>query len=328
MNILITGGAGFIGSNFVNNLALNDPRWEKIFILDSLTYAGNTANLQTAFSQKRVKFIQGDIRDSILVNDIMSNVQAVVHFAAESHVDRSIVNPIEFVSTNVLGTATLLQASLKHRIEKFIHVSTDEVYGSITYGSWDEKFPVSPNSPYSASKASSDLLALSYFKTYGLPVIVSRCSNNYGPYQYPEKFIPLSITNILDGGFIPIYGKGDQARDWIHVEDHCKALTLLLEKGKVGQIYNIGGSNEMTNLELAIKLLTILGKDQSYVKHVGDRLGHDLRYSVDFSKISQDCGYKPVRNFNESIYATVEWYKQNENWWRPLKNHVNKHEAQ
>lgn len=319
MKILVTGGAGFIGSNYVNNLVSQESNWNEIVILDSLTYAGNLANLTQALTDKRVKFVKGDIRDSQLVNEVMKKVNTVVHFAAESHVDRSIENPENFVSTNVLGTFVLLQAAYKLKIEKFLHVSTDEVYGSISNGSWTEKSLIAPNSPYSASKASSDLLALSYWKTHGLPIFISRCSNNYGPYQFPEKFIPLSITNLIDGNGIPIYGDGLNSRDWLHVLDHCDALNCIIEKGAPGEIYNIGGGTELNNFDLAKLLVSALGKSDSSINFVPDRKGHDFRYSVNYEKIAINCGYKPSRIFEESINDTIEWYRKNESWWRPLK---------
>lgn len=319
MKILVTGGAGFIGSNYVNNLVSQESNWDEIVILDSLTYAGNLANLTQALTDKRVKFVKGDIRNSQLVNEVMKKVNTVVHFAAESHVDRSIENPENFVSTNVLGTFVLLQAAYELKIEKFLHVSTDEVYGSISNGSWTEKSSIAPNSPYSASKASSDLLVLSYWKTYGLPIFISRCSNNYGPFQFPEKFIPLSITNLIDGNGIPIYGDGLNSRDWLHVLDHCDALNCIIEKGAPGEIYNIGGGTELNNLDLAKVLVSTLGKSDSSINFVPDRKGHDFRYSVNYEKIAINCGYKPSRVFQDSIKDTIEWYRKNESWWRPLK---------
>ena len=319
MKILVTGGAGFIGSNYVNNLVSQESNWDEIVILDSLTYAGNLANLTQALTDKRVKFVKGDIRNSQLVNEVMKKVNTVVHFAAESHVDRSIENPENFVSTNVLGTFVLLQAAYELKIEKFLHVSTDEVYGSISNGSWTEKSLIAPNSPYSASKASSDLLVLSYWKTYGLPIFISRCSNNYGPFQFPEKFIPLSITNLIDGNGIPIYGDGLNSRDWLHVLDHCDALNCIIEKGVPGEIYNIGGGTELNNLDLAKLLVSTLGKSDSSINFVPDRKGHDFRYSVNYEKIAINCGYKPSRIFQDSIKDTIQWYRKNESWWRPLK---------
>jgi len=320
MKLLITGGAGFIGSNYVNDLVSRETQWSEIVVLDSLTYAGNKSNLESALTDKRLKLIKGDIRDTRLVHEIMQNVHTVIHFAAESHVDRSIINPNEFVSTNVLGTAVLLEHALRNEVEKFLHISTDEVYGSIVNGSWNENSPVAPNSPYSASKAGSDLLVLSYYKTFGLPVYISRCSNNFGPFQFPEKFIPLAITNLLDGLPIPVYGSGLNSRDWLHVADHCRAINLILEKGTIGEIYNIGGGTEMSNIDVAKLLCKQLNKNDTFIQFVEDRKGHDFRYSVDYKKISSECGYAPTKNFHESIQETIDWYQKNKVWWSPLKN--------
>lgn len=318
MNLLVTGGAGFIGSNFIEEVS-KSIRWDQIFILDALTYAGNLANLNDVLSDSRLHFIHGDIRDSEIVDEVMKQVDTVIHFAAESHVDRSILNPNEFVSTNVLGTNCLLNSALRHEVSKFIHVSTDEIYGSIDNGSWTESSPVAPNSPYSASKASSDLLALSYFKTYGFPIIVTRCSNNYGKYQFPEKFIPLSITNLIEGKSIPIYGDGLNSRDWLDVRDHCRAINLVEEKGMPGEVYNIGGGKELSNVELVNQLLKIFELDNSFVDFVTDRKGHDRRYSVNFEKIQNHCGYLPIHTFEDSLQETVDWYKSHPEWWKPLK---------
>jgi dTDP-glucose 4,6-dehydratase len=319
MKILITGGAGFIGSNYVNDLITRESEWTEVVVLDALTYAGNIANLGSARTDVRVKFVNGDIRDIDVVNKVMENTNTVVHFAAESHVDRSIKDPNNFVSTNVLGTSILLNSALKNGIKKFLHVSTDEVYGSIEKGSWTEDSKIAPNSPYSASKASSDLLAVSYWKTFGLPVYISRSSNNFGPYQFPEKFIPLAITNLIEGLPIPIYGNGLNSRDWLHVSDHCNGLNKILSDGAPGEIYNIGGGTEMSNVETAKMLLNYFDLDESYLRFTPDRLGHDFRYSVDYDKISQICGYKPAKNFETSIVETIKWYKSNETWWKPLK---------
>ena len=319
MKLLVTGAAGFIGSNYVNNLVSQDSNWSEIILLDVLSYAGNLQNLEFALNDKRVKFIKGDIRNAQLVNEIMAKVDGVVHFAAESHVDRSINHPENFISTNVLGTFTLLQSAYEHGINFFLNVSTDEVYGSIERGSWTEDFPLSPNSPYSASKASSDLLALAYWKTFGLPVFISRCSNNFGPFQFPEKFIPLAITNLVDGIPIPIYGDGLNSRDWLHVLDHCDALNAIISQGIPGEVYNIGGGTEMSNINLAKLLIKLLGRDESYLEFVKDRKGHDFRYSVEFSKVTNFCGYLPKRKFNDSIEETVDWYRKNDIWWRSLK---------
>jgi dTDP-glucose 4,6-dehydratase len=319
MKILITGGAGFIGSNYVKELISNNSTWSQIVILDSLTYAGTLANLDFALKNERIKFIKGDIRDENLLSGLMSDVHTVVHFAAESHVDRSILDPNNFVSTNVLGTANLLKFALKFDIRKFIHISTDEVYGSIEKGSWTEKSLLQPNSPYSSSKASSDLLAISYWKTYGLPVLVSRCSNNFGSNQNIEKLIPLAITNLLDDQPVPIYGDGLNIRDWLHVSDHCRAINSLLENGKPGEIYNIGGGTEKTNLEIVQMIIAALNKNKDFIEFVNDRKGHDFRYSVNFNKIQKYCGYNPIKSFENAIVETVNWYQNNEKWWRPQK---------
>jgi dTDP-glucose 4,6-dehydratase len=319
LKILVTGGAGFIGSNFVNNLVKTAGIWDEIIVLDLLTYAGNLSNLEETLGSPKLRFIKGDIRDAELVGNVMTQIDTVVHFAAESHVDRSISNPNEFISTNVLGTNTLLNAALHAEISRFIHVSTDEVYGSIDNGSWDEQWPLSPNSPYSASKASSDLVALSYHRTYGLPVVVTRCSNNYGKYQFPEKLIPLAITNLIDGKPVPIYGDGLNSRDWLDVRDHCAAITLVIENGKAGEVYNIGGGKELSNIEIAKMLIYEFGLDDSFIEYVEDRKGHDRRYSVSCDKLAIECGYQPKHVFEGSLKETVEWYRANEAWWRPLK---------
>lgn len=319
MKILITGGAGFIGSNYVKELISNNSTWSQIVILDSLTYAGTLTNLDFALNNERIKFIKGDIRDENLLSGLMSDVHTVIHFAAESHVDRSILDPNNFVSTNVLGTANLLKFALKFNVRKFLHISTDEVYGSIKKGSWTEKSPLQPNSPYSSSKASSDLLSISYWKTFGLPVIVSRCSNNFGSNQNIEKLIPLAITNLLDDQPVPIYGNGLNIRDWLHVSDHCRAINSLLENGKPGEIYNIGGGTEKTNLEIVQMILAVLNKNKDSIEFVNDRKGHDFRYSVNFNKIQKDCGYNPIKSFENAIIETVNWYQNNEKWWRPQK---------
>lgn len=319
MRILVTGGAGFIGSNYVHNLLKAPNQWSEVVVLDSLTYAGNLTNLDLVSRNPRLSFVHGDIRNEDLTRDLVRETNVVVHFAAESHVDRSIANPNEFVSTNVLGTNNLLRACLESKVEKFVHVSTDEVYGSINEGSWDEESPVSPNSPYSASKASSDMIALSYFRTFGLPVTVTRCSNNYGKFQFPEKLIPLAVTNLISGIPIPIYGDGANSRDWLDVRDHCHAIDLVVDHGRPGETYNIGGGAELSNLELALKLLAIFGLDDDYIRFVADRKGHDKRYSVSYQKIANECGYRPRHNFENSLEETVHWYKSNEDWWRPLK---------
>ncbi len=320
--MLVTGGAGFIGSHYVRTVlgdcwGLDAPA--SVVVLDKLTYAGTTSNLAAVLDDPRLRFVEGDILDRALVDELMSQVDVVVHFAAESHVDRSIMGAADFVMTNVVGTQTLLDSALQHGIDKFVHVSTDEVYGSIDEGSWDEERPLEPNSPYSASKASSDLIARSYWRTHRLPVCVTRCSNNYGPHQFPEKVIPLFVTNLIDGGTVPLYGEGANVRDWLHVDDHCRGIHLVLGGGRPGEVYNIGGGTEMTNKELTVKLLAACGADWDSVEYVEDRKGHDLRYSVDISKISGELGYTPAVDFEKGLAETVTWYAENRDWWEPLK---------
>jgi dTDP-glucose 4,6-dehydratase len=288
-------------------------------VLDRLSYAGREANLADVSGSPRYHFVHGDIRDAALVNTLMAGVDVVVHFAAESHVDRSIVGAADFVSTNVGGTQVLLQAAVDHGVGKFVHVSTDEVYGSIAEGSWTEECPVRPNSPYSASKAGSDLLARAYHRTHGLPVCITRCSNNYGPYQFPEKVIPLFLTNLLEGRKVPLYGDGLHVRDWLHVDDHCQGIQLVAERGRPGEIYNIGGGTELTNRRLTELLLEATGHDWAMVEHVPDRKGHDRRYSLDTTKISNELGYAPAVSFVEGIMGTVAWYRQRRDWWEPLR---------
>ena len=305
MKILITGGAGFIGSNYVNELITNESMWSEIVVLDSLTYAGNLANLKFALNDERVKFIKGDIRDENLLNGLMSKIHTVVHFAAESHVDRSISDPNNFISTNVLGTASLLKFALKFNVSKFLHISTDEVYGSISEGAWTETYPLKPNSPYSASKASSDLLAISYWKTFGLPVLISRCSNNFGPNQHTEKLIPLTITNLLKNKNIPIYGNGLNSRDWLHVSDHCRAINALLEKGKPGEIYNIGADEdgEYSVLDVAKMLIDRMkpnAKYEDWITYIPDRPFNDKRYYVSNDKVKM-LGWKITIPFEKGL---------------------------
>ncbi len=322
MRLLVTGGAGFIGSHYVRSVltgAWGGTEPEHVIVLDAFTYAGNRANLDPVATDPRLEIVEGDILDRALVDALVTRVDAVVHFAAESHVDRSILGARDFVMTNVVGTQTLLDSALALGVEKFVHVSTDEVYGSISEGSWDEEEPLLPNSPYSASKASSDLLARAYFRTHGLPVCITRCSNNYGPYQYPEKVIPLFVTNLIDGASVPLYGEGTNVRDWLHVDDHCRGIHLVLEKGRLGETYNIGGGTELTNAELTGLLLEATGNDWSRVERVADRLGHDLRYSVDISKITAELGYRPEVPFEQGLAETVQWYRENRVWWEPLK---------
>ena len=322
MRILVTGGAGFIGSNFTRRMLTGAyPAFPdvQVTVLDKLTYAGNLANLEPVASSPNYEFVKGDICDSELLHDLMPGHDAVVHFAAESHVDRSITGAAEFVVTNVLGTQQLLQAALDTGVARFVHVSTDEVYGSIPEGSWTEDFPLLPNSPYSASKASSDLLARSYARTFGLDVSITRCSNNYGPYQFPEKVIPLFVTNLMDGHNVPLYGEGLNIRDWLHVDDHCNGIQLVLANGRAGEVYNIGGGTELTNTELTGLLLEAMDCDWDRVHRVEDRKGHDLRYSVDITKISDELGYAPAVPFEQGLADTVDWYRTQQSWWRPLK---------
>ncbi|XVX18757.1 dTDP-glucose 4,6-dehydratase [Actinomycetota bacterium] len=322
MRFLVTGGAGFIGSHYVREVlgdAWGGPRPEAVTVLDKLTYAGNRANLAPVEGDERLTFVHGDILDRDLVDRLMAETDVVVHFAAESHVDRSILGAADFVMTNVVGTQTLLDSALRQGISKFVHVSTDEVYGSIETGSWDEERPLEPNSPYSASKASSDLIARSYYRTHGLPVCVTRCSNNYGPYQFPEKVIPLFVTNLIDGKSVPLYGEGLNVRDWLHVDDHCRGIHLVVADGRPGEVYNIGGGTELTNRELTGRLLEACGAGWERVEHVEDRKGHDLRYSVDIGKISSELGYQPQVPFEQGLADTVEWYRTRRDWWEPLK---------
>ena len=317
MRVLVTGGAGFIGSNYVKNrLFHRSDDLEQITILDDLTYAGTLENLQSILEDPRIKFVKGDICDRKLVEELFDGVDEVVHFAAESHVDRSISDSDEFIRTNVSGTNTLLNALRFYPKARFLHVSTDEVYGTIDEGSWTESAPLEPNSPYAASKASSDLLALSYQKTYGLDILISRCCNNYGANQFPEKIIPLFITNLIAGRQLPVYGSGGNIREWIHVDDHCMALDEILTGGISGQVYNIGSGVELSNLELTNVLLQSFGKDETEISFVKDRLGHDARYSLDSSKVQREFGFIPRTTFNEGIDSTIDWYLNNENWWK------------
>jgi dTDP-glucose 4,6-dehydratase len=322
MKLLVTGGAGFIGSNFVR-MALTDKfpdfNVEQLTVLDLLTYAGDEENLKPVASDKRYKFIKGDIRDLELAKKLMQDADQVVHFAAESHVDRSIEGGSEFVSTNVMGTQVLLDAAKSTNIKRFVHVSTDEVYGSISEGSWPEDHPLLPNSPYSASKAGSDLLVRAYNRTHKLDTVITRCSNNYGQYQFPEKVMPLFITNIIEGKKVPLYGNGLNVRDWLHVDDHCRGIALALTKGRAGEVYNIGGGTELTNVELTHKILKAMGVGEEFIQPVEDRKGHDLRYSVDISKINKELGYSPQVNFEEGLEQTINWYKNNEAWWKKHK---------
>jgi dTDP-glucose 4,6-dehydratase len=323
VRVLVTGGAGFIGSHYVRSLLAGAyPAYADadVVVLDLLTYAGTLTNLAACAADPRLHFVRGDIRDPDVVAEVMTGIDVVVHFAAESHVDRSIAGAADFVSTNVVGTQVLLQAALERGVSRFVHVSTDEVYGSIDNGAWPETHPLEPNSPYSASKAGSDLLARSYHRTHGLPVCITRCSNNYGPHQFPEKVIPLFVTNLLDGKKVPLYGDGLNVRDWLHVDDHCRGIQLVAEKGRDGEVYNIGGGTELTNKELTLRLLEAVGAAESMIEPVADRLGHDRRYCVDWTKIADELGYAPRTSFDEGLAATVRWYTEHRSWWEPLKN--------
>lgn len=314
--LLVTGGAGFIGSNFIRHI-LNKYSDYLVTNIDSLTYCGNLENLKDIEKDKRYKFVKGDIADPAIVKSLVKDCDIIVHFAAETHVDRSITDPYSFVRTNVVGTHTLLEAAKARGVERFIHISTDEVYGSIETGSFREGDPLEPNSPYSAAKAGSDLLARSYFTTFKLPVIITRSSNNFGPYQYPEKVIPLFVTNLLENKKVPLYGDGMNVRDWLFVVDNCEAVDTVLHKGIPGEIYNIGAGSEITNKELTYSILEILGKGKEFVEVVKDRPGHDRRYSLDISKIKK-LGWSPRHNFRKALESTVDWYSKNESWWRRL----------
>jgi dTDP-glucose 4,6-dehydratase len=322
VRILVTGGAGFIGSNYVR--AVLSGRYPsaigaRITVLDKLTYSGNLENLRDYQDDPRLTFVQGDICDTAVVADLMAGQDAVVHFAAESHVDRSILGATPFVTTNALGTQILLDGARAAGVGRFLHVSTDEVYGSIDEGSWTEEWPLRPNSPYSASKAGSDLLALAAARTHGMNVVVTRCSNNYGHYQFPEKVIPLFVTNLIDGKKIPLYGDGGNIRDWLHVDDHCLGIQLALDKGRAGEIYNIGGGTELTNKELTGRLLDACGATWDSVEPVEDRKAHDRRYSLSVEKIANELGYTPQVTLEAGLAATVSWYQENRAWWEPLK---------
>ncbi|CAN7722712.1 dTDP-glucose 4,6-dehydratase [Paenibacillus sp. LjRoot153] len=320
MKLLITGGAGFIGSNFVNYMLTRYSNYQ-ILNLDALTYAGNLENLTAIENSSNYTFVKGDIANTELVDGLFEKgVDAVIHFAAESHVDRSILEPDVFVKTNVLGTQVLLEAARKYAVEKFVHVSTDEVYGTLgETGLFTEETPLAPNSPYSASKAGSDLLVRAYYETFGLNVNITRCSNNYGPLQFPEKLIPLMIANALSDKALPVYGDGLNIRDWLYVEDHCSAIDLVLHNGVSGEVYNIGGNNERTNIQIIQTILRELGKPESLMKFVKDRPGHDRRYGIDASKITNDLGWKPKHNFETGIVETIRWYLDNQDWWKRIQ---------
>ncbi|MFH9265373.1 dTDP-glucose 4,6-dehydratase [Streptomyces sp. NPDC017546] len=328
MRILVTGGAGFVGSHYVRTmLAQGYPGYERadVTVLDKLSYAGNAENIP--LGHPRLHLVKGDVCDAPLLNELLPGHDAVVHFAAESHVDRSLDAPAVFTRTNVVGTQTLLDACLNAGVERVVHISTDEVYGSIAEGSWHEESPLLPNSPYAASKAAADLTVRSYWRTFGLDVSITRCSNTYGPYQHPEKAIPRFTTNLLEGEPIPLYGSGRNVRDWIHVDDHARAVQLVLTKGSAGGIYHVGGGHELTNLDLAEHLLALCGADRSMIRHVTDRKGHDLRYSLDGSKARTELGFTPRVGFDEGLAATVDWYRENTAWWKAAKDQAGDEES-
>ncbi len=319
MNILVTGGAGFIGSCFIRHMLNKHPQY-KIVNLDCLTYAGNISNLDDVKSNPNYSFVLGNICDKNVVREICEEVDAIVNFAAESHVDRSIIGPEIFVETNIQGTLNLLQSAREHNIQRFLQVSTDEVYGTLgAEGYFTETTPLAPNSPYSASKAGADLLVRSYFETYKMPVLNTRCSNNYGPYQYPEKLIPYFISRLLKGQKVPVYGDGMNVRDWLYVYDHCQAIDVVLHKGKEGEVYNIGGHNEKTNIEITKIILDTMGKDESSIEYVQDRLGHDRRYAIDNTKIQEQLGWEPSLTFEEGIKLTIAWYLNNQDWIKSIE---------
>jgi dTDP-glucose 4,6-dehydratase len=323
VRLIVTGGAGFIGSNFVRMALRGDlPTLSvtELTVLDSLTYSGTLTNLEAIADDPRYRFEHADIRDTEALSRILPGHDAIVHFAAESHVDRSVVDASIFVETNVLGTQRLLDAALALKIPRFVHVSTDEVYGSIDEGEWDENEPLLPNSPYAASKAGSDLIVRSYHRTHGMNVSITRCSNNYGPHHFPEKVIPLFVTNLIDGLPVPLYGDGENRRDWLHVDDHCRGIALVLTDGGAGEIYNIGGGTELSNRELTTMLLEATGRDESFVTYVEDRKGHDRRYCVSIDKISRELGYQPRVPFSKGLADVVQWYRDNRSWWEPLKD--------
>lgn len=325
MKMLVTGGAGFIGSNFILYWLKNNTE-DTVVNFDKLTYAGNLENLKTVETNPHYSFVEGDICDPQLVNSVLetNHIDTIVHFAAESHVDRSIMDPAPFVKTNIVGTYTLLEAALKNKIKRFHHISTDEVCGSLELGTKDkfnEHTPYDPRSPYSASKAASDHLVRAYFVTYGLPITLSNCSNNFGPYHFPEKLIPLAITNLIEGKKVPVYGDGLHVRDWLYVEDHCRAIDLILQKGKIGETYFIGGTTEdIPNIEVVKKIIKLLGKDTSFIEYVKERPGHDRRYAMDWTKINRELGWKPQFDFDTNLRSTVEWFVKNRAWWERVKS--------
>lgn len=320
MKLLVTGGAGFIGSAYVRALfsgVYPGTQGIRVTVLDKLTYAGNRANLPD--DAPGLDFVHGDILDRSLLREVLPGHDAVIHFAAETHVDRSVNGPGEFFRTNVSGTQSLLEECLATGVGRIVHVSTDEVYGSIEYGSWTEDSPLLANSPYAASKAGADLVARAYWRTFGLDVSITRCSNNYGPYQHPEKLIPLFVTNLLEGKQVPLYGDGHNVREWVHVDDHCHAVHLVLTRGRAGEIYNVGGGNEQTNLAMTERLLGLCGTDRTMIRYVADRVGHDLRYSLDETKIRTELGYAPRVGFDQGLADTVSWYRDNPDWWKAAK---------
>ena len=323
MTVLITGGAGFIGSNFIFHMLRNYPSY-RIICLDKLTYAGNLATLEPVMSNPSFRFVKGEIADREVVYRLFEeeHPDIVVNFAAESHVDRSIENPEIFLRTNIIGTSVLMDACRKYGIKRYHQVSTDEVYGDLLLDRPDmfftEETPIHTSSPYSASKAGADLLVLAFYRTYGLPVTISRCSNNYGPYHFPEKLIPLMIINALNNKSLPVYGKGENVRDWLYVEDHCRAIDLIIHKGRVGEVYNVGGHNEMRNIDIVKLILKELGKDESLITFVTDRKGHDLRYAIDPTKIHNELGWLPETRFEDGLKKTIKWYLDNESWWKPI----------
>jgi dTDP-glucose 4,6-dehydratase len=322
MRVLVTGGAGFIGSNFVRMFALGEmPQISSVQVLDKLTYAGIRENLSEVSNTPGFSFFQGDICDPSNVRELIMRVDAVINFAAESHVDRSILGDADFVRTNIVGVQVLLDSIKASGMKiRFLQVSTDEVYGSIKEGSWTEEWPLQPNSPYSASKASGELLARSYNRTHGMDVVITRCSNNYGTHHFPEKLIPLFITNLIEGKKVPVYGTGENVRDWLHVDDHCRGIYQVLLNGRSGEVYNIGGGRELTNLEITHLILDAMGADESSIEYVEDRKGHDFRYSVDWTKINRELGYEPHVEFEDGLRKTIQWYRDNVAWWKPLKN--------
>lgn len=321
MKILITGGAGFIGSNFIHYWLKKYPD-DQIVNLDLLNYAGNLENLKKVENNPNYKFVKGDICDAELVNELVKGIDLIVHFAAESHVDRSIMGSAEFIKTNITGTHTLLEAAKNNGLIRFHHVSTDEVFGALEMDNekFNEETPYDPRSPYSASKASSDHLVRSYWHTHELPITISNCSNNYGPYQFPEKLIPLFITNLLEGKKVPVYGEGKNIRDWIHVDDHNKGVDTIIQKGKIGQTYCLGGDNELTNIDLTKKILVLMGKSEDMIEYVKDRAGHDLRYAIDYTKAKEELNWQPEIDFKKGLANTINWYKENSSWWQNIKS--------